>query len=134
MTGQSSWSPAAPISNPTAFGDIPPNRHMAAPKLLRDPPDAPPKRLQPKHRRNFVRRPHHFPPRDLSPRSSLYPVYHSHTPSSPLEGVQFSMAKGVHFYLSSDTRGLVALMGWSGRAPAPSALGLAGAPKRRNTP
>src|SRR5579872_957231 len=104
MTGQSSWSPAAPISNPTAFGDIPPNRHMAAPKLLRDPPDAPPKRLQPKHRRNFVRRPHHFPPRDLSPRSSLYPVYHSHTPSSPLEGVQFSMAKGVHFYLSSDSK------------------------------
>jgi hypothetical protein len=49
------WCPAPGCNIPT-------HRHVAAPELARDPPDAPTQLLQPQHRRDLVRLPHHLTP------------------------------------------------------------------------
>src|SRR5436305_6963208 len=101
MPSQGPRPTAAAMGNPDAFRHIPPNRHVAAPELPRDPPNTPPHRLQPKHRRHFLRRLHHVPPR-FNPAEKPPPILPSSTLLSPQEGVQFSMSLRVQFYLSPD--------------------------------
>jgi hypothetical protein len=60
---QGSWPAAAAMRQPAAGRQIPTHRHMTAPQLARDPPDTPPQRLQPQHRRDLLRRLHHLSPR-----------------------------------------------------------------------
>jgi hypothetical protein len=64
-----------------------------------------PRRLQPQHRRNLVRRPHLVSPQDLRLRAKLTsaPV-HLDPPGSFIQRVQFLMSSGVYFYMSPDKR------------------------------
>jgi hypothetical protein len=93
-------TPRRPVARPAPGRDIAPNRHMAAPELGRDPPDAPTQPPQPQHRRDLVRLPHPFPPQLVKPRRTSDQSVHLRDLLSLREGPVPHVAPGPVFHVA----------------------------------